>query len=69
MVHPMVGELTLQYESLTMPGDPDQMLITYSAEAGTQSDSALRLLASWTAPTVQPAATQPKTAEKAAELP
>jgi transcriptional regulator with XRE-family HTH domain len=69
MVHPMVGELTLQYESLIMPGDPDQMLITYSAEAGTQSESALRLLASWTAPTVQPAATQPKTAEKAAELP
>ncbi|QNE20587.1 helix-turn-helix transcriptional regulator [Kribbella qitaiheensis] len=54
MVHPMVGELTLQYESLVMPGDLDQTLITYSAEAGTQSESALRLLASWTAPTVEP---------------
>ncbi len=61
MVHPIVGELTLQYETLVMPGDSDQMLVTYSAEAGTPSESALKLLASWTAPTVQP--------QQAAELP
>jgi len=61
MVHPLVGELSLQYESLVMPGDPDQTLVTYSAEAGTPSESALKLLASWTAPTVQP--------QQAAELP
>jgi transcriptional regulator with XRE-family HTH domain len=64
MVHPMVGELTLQYETLVLPGDPDQLLVTYSAEAGTPSESALKLLASWTAPTVQP-----QIAEQAAELP
>jgi hypothetical protein len=54
LLHPMVGELDLQYEALLMPGDPDQMLVTYSAEPGTKSESALRLLASWTAPTVDP---------------
>lgn len=46
--HPIVGELTLQYESLTMPGDPDQTLFLYTAEAGTAHRQALDLLASWT---------------------
>ncbi|WP_112244684.1 helix-turn-helix transcriptional regulator [Kribbella monticola] len=68
MVHPMVGELTLQYETLVLPGDPDQLLVTYSAEPGTQSESALRLLASWTAPTVEPPL-HTRTTESAPELP
>lgn len=42
--HPEVGEFTLAYESLTLPGDPDQTLITYTAEAGSPSEAALRLL-------------------------
>jgi transcriptional regulator with XRE-family HTH domain len=46
--HPVVGDLTLQYESLTMPGDPGQALFLYSAEPGTASRQALDLLASWT---------------------
>lgn len=45
--HPIVGELTVQYESLTLPGDPDQTLFVYSTEAGTTSRQALDLLASW----------------------
>lgn len=46
--HPVVGELTIDYESLTLPGDPDQTLFVYSTEAGTASRQALDLLASWT---------------------
>jgi transcriptional regulator with XRE-family HTH domain len=45
--HPVVGDLTLQYESLSMPGDPDQTLFLYSAEPGTVHRQALDLLASW----------------------
>jgi transcriptional regulator with XRE-family HTH domain len=47
--HPVVGELILQYETVTSPGDDDQTLFLYSAEAGTAHADALRLLASWTA--------------------
>ncbi|MGW6565568.1 helix-turn-helix domain-containing protein [Streptomyces sp. NPDC054975] len=46
--HPLVGELTLQYESLKVAGpDPDLVLVTYHAEPGTPSADALRLLAQW----------------------
>lgn len=46
--HPIVGELTADYETLTMPGDPDQTLFVYTTEAGTASRQAMDLLASWT---------------------
>lgn len=49
--HPLVGELTISYESLTFPGDPDQVLFVYSTDVGTSSHEAMRLLASWHAPT------------------
>ncbi|MFI7639683.1 helix-turn-helix transcriptional regulator [Nonomuraea sp. NPDC049400] len=49
--HPVVGDLTLHHETLALPADPDQELCLYSAEPGTASAEALRLLASWTAPT------------------
>src|SRR5690606_32733486 len=34
--HPVVGELTLQYETLTMPGDPHPALFVFTAPAGSQ---------------------------------
>lgn len=46
--HPVVGELTLQYETLTTPGDPDQALFLFTAEPGSPSRAALDLLISWT---------------------
>ncbi|WP_328399813.1 helix-turn-helix transcriptional regulator [Streptomyces sp. NBC_00390] len=49
MVHPLVGELTLPYESLSPPGDPDQMLVIYTPEPGSRTAERLALLASWTA--------------------
>lgn len=43
--HPLVGELTVQYQALNPSGDEDQVLIVYTTEPGTASDNALRLLA------------------------
>lgn len=48
MHHPLVGDMTLAYESLIVTDDPEQSLGLHTAEAGTRSDEALRLLASWT---------------------
>ncbi|GAA3391649.1 helix-turn-helix transcriptional regulator [Streptomyces roseoviridis] len=46
--HPLVGEMTLSYESLKVSGDdPDLVLVTYHAEPGSPSADALRLLAQW----------------------
>ncbi|MGW0464155.1 helix-turn-helix domain-containing protein [Streptomyces sp. NPDC003027] len=46
--HPLVGEMTLGYETLKVSGgDPDLVLVTYQAEPGSASADALRLLASW----------------------
>lgn len=44
--HPLAGRLTLAYETLTLPADPGQQVITYHAEPGSRSAEALRLLAS-----------------------
>lgn len=45
--HPLMGELTLNFESFRLPDDSDQSLIVYNAEPGSPSAEALRLLASW----------------------
>ncbi|WP_307867800.1 helix-turn-helix domain-containing protein [Umezawaea beigongshangensis] len=47
--HPLVGDLTVEYETLVPPGDPDTTLYVYTARAGSPSRQALDLLASWTA--------------------
>jgi len=47
--HPLVGDLTVQYETLTLPGDSDQALYVYTSEPQSPSREALSLLASWTA--------------------
>ncbi|MET7851689.1 helix-turn-helix transcriptional regulator [Streptomyces avermitilis] len=48
--HPVVGELTLSYETLALPADADQTVCLYTAEPGSASAETLRLLASWSAP-------------------
>ena len=45
--HPLIGDLTLSYESFRLTDDSEQSLITYHAELGSPSADALRLLASW----------------------
>ncbi|MEU6574501.1 helix-turn-helix transcriptional regulator [Streptomyces sp. NPDC046805] len=45
--HPLVGELSLNYETLKLADDADQGLVVYHAEPGSASAEGLRLLASW----------------------
>lgn len=59
--HPLVGDLTINYESVAVLGDPDQTLCLYTAEPGSPSENALRLLANWTG--------TPSTADRDADLP
>ncbi|WP_330456000.1 helix-turn-helix domain-containing protein [Streptomyces sp. NBC_00820] len=47
--HPVAGDLTLDWNTLTCVTDPDQQLVTYTAEPGTPSHDGLRILASWAA--------------------
>jgi transcriptional regulator with XRE-family HTH domain len=47
--HHLVGEITVRYETLQPPGEPDQLMVTYTVEPGSTSEQNLRLLASWTA--------------------
>ncbi|MFF5855790.1 helix-turn-helix transcriptional regulator [Streptomyces sp. NPDC012751] len=42
--HPEVGTLELGFENLCLPGSAGQRMIAYTAEPGTPSDAALRLL-------------------------
>jgi hypothetical protein len=53
--HPVVGDLTLDYEALTVTDDPEQTLGLHTAEPGSPSERALRLLASWTGEPASPA--------------
>lgn len=45
--HPVVGDLTIDYECLPLPGDPDQTLCVYTTAAGSPSETAMQLLANW----------------------
>ena len=47
--HPVVGDLHLSYEVMELPADPGLALVAFSAEAGSPTDDALRILASWAA--------------------
>ncbi|BCY09587.1 helix-turn-helix transcriptional regulator [Actinoplanes sp. L3-i22] len=48
--HPLVGELVLETEALTLPGDPDQALMVYLAKPGSPARHGLDLLAAWAGP-------------------
>ncbi len=52
--HPIVGELELSYETMTLDGDEGLRLALFTAEAGTFSQQALDLLASWSATPAEP---------------
>ncbi len=56
--HPLVGDLTLAYESLQLPADPGLTLVTYSAEPGSPSEAALYELARWSSTRARLAAEQ-----------
>jgi hypothetical protein len=47
--HPVVGDLSLTYEMLELSADSGLAILTYTAEPGSKSHEALRLLGSWAA--------------------
>jgi transcriptional regulator with XRE-family HTH domain len=47
--HPVVGELELSYNRVEVAADAGLTIVTYTAEPGSRSEEALRLLASWAA--------------------
>jgi transcriptional regulator with XRE-family HTH domain len=51
--HPVVGDMTLTYENMTLVADTELTMFVYTAEAGSKSEEALNLLASWIA-TLEP---------------
>lgn len=50
--HPVVGEMTLAYEGMDMEAQHGLTFTVYTAEPGSKSEEAMRLLASWAASTV-----------------
>jgi transcriptional regulator with XRE-family HTH domain len=53
--HPVVGDLELTYEAFELPADPGLTLSTYTAEPGSASADALRVLGSWAVSSARPA--------------
>ncbi|OXY96507.1 helix-turn-helix transcriptional regulator [Streptomyces diastatochromogenes] len=47
VLHPVAGLLTLPYETLTVPDDPDQTIVVYTPEPGSETAERLALLGSW----------------------
>jgi transcriptional regulator with XRE-family HTH domain len=47
--HPLVGDLELAFEVMTLVADPELTMFAFTAEPGSKSEEALNLLASWTA--------------------
>ncbi|MBB5083992.1 MmyB family transcriptional regulator [Nonomuraea endophytica] len=45
--HPLIGEITLPYETLRIDAASNQILTVYAPQPGTPEADALRLLASW----------------------
>ena len=52
MHHPVVGDLTLDFEAFELGANPGQRINVYSAEPGSPSAASLQLLASWSASNV-----------------
>ncbi|MFJ4126518.1 helix-turn-helix transcriptional regulator [[Kitasatospora] papulosa] len=48
--HPLVGELTIDYQALNLPGEDDQTLFLYMPAEDRTSQEAWRLLADWNTP-------------------
>jgi transcriptional regulator with XRE-family HTH domain len=47
--HPVVGDISLNYERLDLAADSGLTLFTYTADPGSKSEQALNLLGSWAA--------------------
>jgi transcriptional regulator with XRE-family HTH domain len=54
--HPIVGDIELSFEAMALVADQGLSINVYTAEPGSRSEEALRLLASWTATPTEPTA-------------
>lgn len=45
--HPIVGDLTVEYETLVLPDDPHTTMFVYTTEPNSPSRRAMSILASW----------------------
>ncbi|MEU0073110.1 helix-turn-helix transcriptional regulator [Streptomyces sp. NPDC006332] len=45
--HPVAGLLTLPYETLTVPAEPEHTIVVYTPEPGSETAERLALLGSW----------------------
>lgn len=61
--HPLVGSIHVDYEALPLSGPVSQKLFVYTASAGSSSQAALDLLASWAATSATQSAAQTSTIE------
>ena len=52
--HEAVGEMRLNYETLSLPNDGGQTIIVYTADKGSPSEEKLALLSSWSATPMEP---------------
>ncbi len=59
LMHPLAGELSIEYETFPVPGEPDQQMFLYTAKKDSPSHDALRILASWGAQAAMTDATHP----------
>ncbi|MFI6207140.1 helix-turn-helix transcriptional regulator [Streptomyces sp. NPDC051041] len=50
IAHPVAGPLTLPFETLTVPAEPEHTLVVYLPEPGSETAERLRLLAGWKTP-------------------
>ncbi len=59
--HPLVGNLSFDFESFQLPTDPGLTMLIYTAQSGSPTEEALRILESWTTDSAaaQPSADQP----------
>lgn len=57
--HPAVGDLTLSYDTMDLPGDNSLRLTAYTAEPASRSAEGLQLLTSWAATTLAPQVARP----------
>jgi hypothetical protein len=62
-LHPVVGEVTVDWDTLTCETAPDQQIIVLTSEPGTPSHDALRILASWASAQVPDAGAGPSEEE------
>jgi transcriptional regulator with XRE-family HTH domain len=53
--HPLVGNLEVTYEGMTLAADRELVIFVFTAEVGSKTEEALNLLASWTATADEPA--------------